>query len=157
MKKIESFKTDHLNLLPGLYVSRKDSRGGVTVTTYDLRFTAPNREPPLDQAAIHTIEHLGATYLRNSEIADDVVYFGPMGCRTGFYLLLFSEKSCKEVCRAVRDTMNFIIRFDGDIPGASPAECGNWREQNPDTAKYYAARYLKELEHERFEYPSAKD
>ena len=93
MEKIASFTIDHLSLLPGLYLSRRDEKDGVTVTTFDLRFTAPNREPAMDIAALHTVEHLFATFMRNSSAADDVVYFGPMGCRTGCYLILFGENS----------------------------------------------------------------
>ena len=154
MDLIESFTVDHLRLLPGLYVSRTDRKENVTVTTYDLRFTAPNREPPLDMPAVHTIEHLGATFLRHSAIADDVVYFGPMGCRTGFYLLLFGDRTPAAVCPLVKAMLRYIVSFTGDIPGASPVSCGNWREQNIDTAKYYAARYLDALENTpRFTYP----
>lgn len=154
MDLIESFTVDHLRLLPGLYVSRTDRKENVTVTTYDLRFTAPNREPPLDMPAVHTIEHLGATFMRRSAIAADVVYFGPMGCRTGFYLLLFGDRRPEDVCPVVKDMLRYIIGFSGDIPGASPISCGNWREQNIDTAKYYAARYLDALENTpRFTYP----
>lgn len=154
MELIESFTVDHLRLLPGLYVSRTDRKENVTVTTYDLRFTAPNREPPLDMPAVHTIEHLGATFMRRSAIAADVVYFGPMGCRTGFYLLLFGDRRPEAVCPVVKDMLRYITGFSGDIPGASPISCGNWREQNPDTAKYYAARYLDALENApRFTYP----
>lgn len=154
MDLIESFTVDHLRLLPGLYVSRTDRKENVTVTTYDLRFTAPNREPPLDMPAVHTIEHLGATFLRHSAIADDVVYFGPMGCRTGFYLLLFGDRTPEAVCPLVKAMLRYIVSFTGDIPGAAPVSCGNWREQNIDTAKYYAARYLDALENTpRFTYP----
>ena len=154
MDLIESFTVDHLRLLPGLYASRTDRKENVTVTTYDLRFTAPNREPPLDRPAVHTIEHLGATFLRHTAIADDVVYFGPMGCRTGFYLLLFGDRTPEAVCPLVKAMLRYIVSFTGDIPGAAPVSCGNWREQNIDTAKHYAARYLAALENTpRFTYP----
>lgn len=146
MEKIESFKVDHLNLDKGLYVSRKDSKGGCIVTTFDLRFTAPNKEPVMDMPALHTIEHLGATYLRNSEFKDDVVYFGPMGCRTGFYLIMFGDLNSEDVFEKVISMCNFILSFEGDIPGAAPEQCGNWREQNPDIAKYYVAAYKNALE-----------
>lgn len=153
MKKIESFKIDHLTLLPGLYLSRRDERDGVCVTTFDLRMTAPNREPVIDMPALHTIEHLGATYLRNTSRADEVVYFGPMGCRTGFYLLMFGNLKPKDVYNLVWDMCGFILSFEGAIPGASPAECGNYSEQNLAMAKYYIARWKKELEeHKRTEY-----
>ena len=125
------------------------------VTTYDLRFTAPNREPVIDQPALHTIEHLGATFLRNSAEKDRVVYFGPMGCRTGFYLLLFGEEQPEEVCPLVTALCRFILDFEGEIPGARPEECGNYSEQNLNMAKYYVRRYLKALEERRFTYPGA--
>lgn len=145
MERIESFKVDHLNLDKGLYVSRKDCKEGCAVTTFDLRFTAPNKEPVMDMPALHTIEHLGATYLRNSQFKDDVVYFGPMGCRTGFYLIMFGDlKSC-DVYEKVISMCDFILSFEGEIPGAAPEQCGNWREQNPDMAKYYVAAYKKAL------------
>lgn len=154
MDKIASFCIDHLNLYPGVYLSRKDKRGDVTVSTFDLRMTAPNREPVIDQPALHTIEHLAATYLRNSSIKDDIVYFGPMGCRTGCYLLVFGELSPEEIAVYVKETLRFIVGFEGDIPGAKEDECGNYLEQNLSMAKYYAAKYLKELEENpRFVYP----
>lgn len=153
MEKIASFTVNHLNLLPGLYVSRMDRSGSTTVTTFDLRFTAPNREPVLDQPALHTIEHLGATFLRNCAIKDEIVYFGPMGCRTGFYLLVFGEKKPEDIVKTVREMLRFIAEFEGEIPGAKAEECGNYLEQNLSMAHYYAARYLRELEAERFAYP----
>ncbi len=154
MEKIDSFKVDHLALLPGLYVSRRDESGGVTVTTFDLRLTAPNRTPPVDMPALHTIEHLGATFLRNGKSRDDVVYFGPMGCRTGFYLVMFGEKTPRDVYALVIDMCDFVLGYEGEIPGATPRECGNYREQNLDSAKYYIAQYKAELEkYKRFVYP----
>ena len=154
MEKIASFTVNHLNLFPGIYLSRVDRSGSAAVTTFDLRFTAPNREPVLDQPALHTIEHLGATYLRNSDVKDDIVYFGPMGCRTGFYLLVFGEKTPEEICPLVAGLCRFILDFEGEIPGAKPEECGNYSEQNLGMAKYYTERYLREItEHRRFEYP----
>lgn len=152
MKKIESFTIDHLKLLPGLYVSRKDKKDGVCVTTFDMRVTAPNREPVIDMPALHTIEHLGATYFRNSKRGDDVVYFGPMGCRTGFYLLLFGDLSPEDVYGEVMAMCDFVLAFEGDIPGASAVECGNYSEQNLAMAKYYVARYKEELKQKRFAY-----
>lgn len=119
MEKIASFTIDHLRLLPGLYLSRRDEKDGVTVTTFDLRFTAPNREPAMDIAGLHTVEHLFATYLRNSEIKDDVVYFGPMGCRTGCYLLLFGDKTPEEALPYVLGACDFTLAFEGDIPGGT--------------------------------------
>ena len=152
MKKIASFTIDHLNLLSGLYVSRRDRRDGVCVTTFDMRFCAPNREPVIDMPALHTIEHLGATFFRNSAIKDDVVYFGPMGCRTGFYLVLFGEKEPEDILAPVSAMCDFILAFEGDIPGATAAECGNYSEQNLPMAKYYVARYKEELKEKRFVY-----
>lgn len=145
MEKIASFQIDHTKLFPGLYVSRKDERNGVCVTTFDLRFTAPGREPVLDVPAIHTIEHLGATFLRNSEVKENIVYFGPMGCRTGFYLLTFGDLSSQDVLPLVLKTCDFILGFEGDIPGASAVECGNYTEQNLSMAKYYVRRYKEAL------------
>ncbi len=145
MKKIESFKVNHLTLDTGIYVSRKDSHNGVTVTTFDLRVTRPNREPVIDMPALHTLEHLGATYFRNSDIAESVVYFGPMGCRTGFYLLLFGEFKSEDIYERVLDFCDFVIAFEGDIPGASAVECGNFSEQNLEMAKFYAKMYKERL------------
>ena len=153
MEKIESFKVNHLHLKEGLYLSRRDEKDGVAVTTFDLRFTRPNQTPPMDNAAIHTVEHLGATYLRNSDRASDVVYFGPMGCRTGCYLLMFGELKPEDICGTVEEMCEFICAYTGDIPGAKPEECGNYLEQNLDMAKYYTARYLNELRtYGRFSY-----
>ncbi|MBQ6231931.1 MAG: S-ribosylhomocysteine lyase [Clostridia bacterium] len=157
MDKIASFTVNHLDLLPGLYVSRRDERDHVAVTTFDLRLTAPNREPVMDTPAIHTIEHLGATYLRNSARKDDIVYFGPMGCRTGFYLLMFGILESADVLPLVRDMCQFILDFEGEIPGAKPEECGNYSEQNLNMAKYYVRRYLSELTSApRTVYPEAR-
>lgn len=145
MDRIASFSIDHLTLEPGLYVSRKDERNGVCVTTFDIRFTRPNREPVVDMPALHTIEHLGATYLRNSARKDDIVYFGPMGCRTGSYLLMFGDLKSEDVYDLIVSMCDFILDYEGDIPGASDKECGNWSEQNLPMAKYYIERYKKEL------------
>ena len=154
MEKIASFQVNHLNLLPGLYLSRKDARDGTCTSTFDLRITAPNREPVMDTPAIHTIEHLGATFLRNSARKDEVIYFGPMGCRTGFYLVVFGDQSAEDVYPLVLETCGFILDFEGEIPGARPEECGNWSEQNLDMAKYYIRRYARELtENRRLTYP----
>ena len=153
MNKIESFKIDHLKLESGLYVSRRDQKGDCVVTTFDLRITAPNREPVIDMPALHTIEHLCATFLRNSEQKDDVVYFGPMGCRTGCYLVMFGDLKSQDVYDLVIDMCDFVINFEGEIPGASPVECGNYSEQNLNMAKYYIAKYKKDLvENKNFEY-----
>ena len=145
MERIASFRINHLNLLPGLYVSRRDRRDGCVVTTFDLRMTAPNREPVMDMPAVHTIEHMGATYLRNSARRDDIVYFGPMGCRTGCYLVMFGDLSSADVCDLVVGMCDFILGYEGEIPGAKPEECGNYAEQNLPMAKYYIARYRGEL------------
>lgn len=154
MEKIASFRVDHLNLLPGLYVSRLDRFGGTAVTTFDLRFTAPNREPVLDQPALHTLEHLGATYFRNSALREQVVYFGPMGCRTGFYLLLAGEHVPEELLTEVLRFCDFVLGFEGEIPGARPEECGNYSEQSLPMAKYYIRKYRDALtETPRFTYP----
>ncbi len=154
MKKIDSFKVNHLLLEPGLYVSRRDTDGNTVITTFDMRFRRPNREPVVDMPALHTIEHLGATFFRNSDISDKVIYFGPMGCRTGFYLVLFGNLDSSDIYDNVMQFCSFVINFNGDIPGASKAECGNWSEQNLDMAKYYVSAYKKELEENRnFTYP----
>ena len=154
MKKIESFTVNHLDLFPGIYISRKDSKNGVIITTFDLRFTAPNREPVMEVPAIHTIEHLGATFLRNSALKEDVLYFGPMGCRTGFYLLLFGDRTPADIYETVRAMCECILDFTGDIPGAKPEECGNYADHDLPTAKKYARKYLDELtEKKRFVYP----
>lgn len=153
MDKIESFKINHLTLKSGLYVSRIDSKNGVDVTTFDMRFTMPNREPPMDVPAMHTIEHLAATYLRSSEYKSDIVYFGPMGCRTGFYLLMFGKRTPEEILPLIEKLCDFIIDFVGNIPGATPKECGNFSEQNLTNAKYYIKKYKNELNYRRFTYP----
>ncbi len=154
MKRIESFTIDHLNLNPGLYVSRWDNHGSAVITTFDMRITRPNREPVIDMPALHTIEHLGATYLRNSARKDDIVYFGPMGCRTGCYLLMFGDLGPEDIYQLILDMCSFIISFEGEIPGAAPEQCGNWQEQNLNMAKYYISKYKTELEENmRFTYP----
>ncbi len=145
MEKIESFKVNHLKLSRGLYVSRIDCDDGKYVTTFDLRVTIPNKEPVMDTSALHTIEHLGATYLRNSNEKSKVIYFGPMGCRTGFYLVMFGKLKSNDVLNLVLDMCSFIEKFDGEIPGASPIECGNYLDQNLDMAKYYISRYKDSL------------
>ncbi len=154
MEKIASFRVNHLKLLPGLYVSRRDCRAGVWVTTFDLRLTAPNREPVVDVPALHTIEHLGATFLRNSRCKEDIVYFGPMGCRTGLYLLMFGKLESAEVLPLVLEMCDFITGFEGAVPGAKAEECGNYQEQNLNMAKHYIAKYAQELRRNaRMTYP----
>ena len=163
MDRIKSFQIDHEKLEPGLYVSRVDSYDGCKVVTYDLRFTRPNREIAISQEAAHTIEHLGATFLRGEpEWKDKIAYFGPMGCETGFYLLLVGEYQKSEdeptnelVCSLVIDMCQFIIDYDGDIPGASSKECGNFRLHNLKAAKARTKKYLKDLlTNKHFQYPS---
>ena len=158
MEKIASFQIDHLRLLTGLYVSRVDGAPGARVTTFDLRMTAPNREEVMRTGAVHAIEHLGATYLRNEpKWKNSVLYFGPMGCRTGFYLLMAGEFSPRDVFALVRGMLDFIIAFEGDIPGASARDCGNHLDMNLSMAKYYARRYRAEvfgrIDETRMRYP----
>jgi S-ribosylhomocysteine lyase len=158
MEKITSFQVDHLRLKPGVFVSRKDKYGDVVITTFDLRFKEPNKEPVLDQPALHTIEHLCATFLRsNKEWCVKIVYFGPMGCRTGFYVILEGDYNSKDVLPLLREMFEWIEKFDGQIPGASAAECGNWREQNIEMAKWESNKYagiLRSPKKENLEYPS---
>ena len=155
MERIASFTIDHLELYPGLYVSRRDEKNGVVITTFDMRITAPNREPVIDMPALHTIEHLGATYLRNSKRKDEIVYFGPMGCRTGCYVLMFGDLNPEDIYDFVIEMCDFIIAYEGEIPGAAPEQCGNYSEQNMAMAKYYIKKYKKELEeNKRFIYPN---
>ena len=149
MNKIASFQVNHLNLFPGLYLSRTDRKDQSTASTFDLRITSPNREPVMDMPAIHTIEHLGATFFRNSDRKDEIIYFGPMGCRTGLYLVMFGEQSVENVYPLVIRMCDFILEFEGEIPGARPEECGNWSEQNLNMAKYYIRKYRSELEDNR--------
>lgn len=154
MDRIESFCVNHITLVPGLYVSRRDKYKDVDVTTFDLRITAPNREPVIDVPALHTIEHLGATFLRNSKRKDEVVYFGPMGCRTGCYLIMFGKLISEDIYQFVIEMLDFIIGFRGEIPGARPDECGNYSEQNLNMAKFYANKYKQALvENKSFIYP----
>ena len=149
MERIASFTINHLNLMPGLYVSRRDAKGDCVTTTFDLRITAPNREPVIDTPALHTIEHLAATYLRNCESKEDVIYFGPMGCRTGCYLVMFGNLDSEDIYDLVMDLCDFIIGFEGEIPGAAPEQCGNYQEQNLDMAKYYIRKYRDSLKEDR--------
>ena len=153
MNKKESFKINHLTLQPGIYVSRHDKSGDCVVTTFDLRITAPNREPVIDMPALHTIEHLCATYLRNSAQNESVVYFGPMGCRTGCYLVMFGDLKSEDVFDLVINMCDFVINFEGEIPGATAIECGNYSEQNLNMAKFYIKKYKKDLlENKNFNY-----
>lgn len=153
MKKIESFLVNHLKLYKGLYLSRKDVIDGVTISTFDLRMTAPNRDEPIDVKALHTIEHLFATYLRNSSSQDKIIYFGPMGCRTGCYLVMGGDLLPKDVYSLVVECCDFVISFKGRIPGATKKGCGNYSEQNLPLAKKYIKNYKEELcKYKRFTY-----
>ena len=157
MEKITSFTIDHIRLQPGLYVSRKDAVGSETVTTFDLRLTSPNDEPVMNTAEVHTIEHLAATFLRNDPAwKDRVLYFGPMGCRTGFYLLLSGDLSSQDVLPLVTDCFRFIRDYRGEVPGASPRDCGNYLDMNLSMANYWGKRYTALLENitpDRLTYP----
>ena len=156
MEKIASFTVDHLHLKKGLYLSRQDKQGDVTVSTFDLRFTAPNREPVMDTPAVHTIEHLGATFLRNGARKEEIVYFGPMGCRTGFYLVMFGDLKSEDVLPLVLQMCDFILNFEGEIPGAKAEECGNYLDQNLSEATYYTRIYRDALISEKnLLYPQA--
>ncbi len=147
MEKITSFTIDHIKLQPGVYVSRKDKVGQETVTTFDLRFTSPNEEPVMNTAEMHTIEHLAATFLRNEPVwRDKVIYFGPMGCRTGFYLLLAGDYTSRDVLPLLTDCFRFIRDFEGDVPGASAKDCGNYLDMNLPMAKYLGKRFVNLLE-----------
>ena len=147
MEKITSFTIDHIKLQPGVYVSRKDKVGQETVTTFDLRFTSPNEEPVMNTAEMHTIEHLAATFLRNEPVwRDKVIYFGPMGCRTGFYLLLTGDYTSRDVLPLLTDCFRFIRDFEGDVPGASAKDCGNYLDMNLPMAKYLSKRFVNLLE-----------
>ena len=146
MEKITSFTINHLLLQPGVYVSRKDPVGGATVTTFDLRLTSPNEEPVMNTAEVHAIEHLGATFLRNHPVwSSKVLYFGPMGCRTGFYLLLSGDYDSKDIVSLMIEMWEFIRDYEGQIPGASPRDCGNYLDMNLPMAKYLAKKYLEEV------------
>ena len=158
MKKITSFTIDHIRLHPGLYVSRKDMAGDTVITTFDIRMTSPNDEPVMNTAEVHTIEHLGATFLRNHEaFSDKVLYFGPMGCRTGFYLLLTEDYTSADIVPLTREMFEFIADYEGKSPGAPPKDCGNYLNMNLPMARWLAARYLREvltdIPRERLEYP----
>lgn len=149
MEKIASFTIDHIKLKPGVYVSRKDHIGSETITTFDLRMTSPNDEPVMNTAEVHTLEHLGATYLRNHpEYKDRIIYFGPMGCRTGFYLLLAGDLTSREIIPLVTGMYEFARDFEGEVPGASAKDCGNYLDMNLGMAKYLAGKYLDEVLYE---------
>lgn len=157
MKKIPSFTIDHNQLLPGIYVSRKDNVGNDVVTTFDIRMKAPNREPALHPGALHTIEHLAATYLRNNEEWQDrIVYWGPMGCLTGNYLLMKGDMKSEEIVKLMIDTFEFVANYDGVVPGTEPQDCGNYLLHDLPMARYEAKQYLKMLKNikpENLNYP----
>ena len=158
MEKIASFTVNHLTLLPGIYVSRKDHIGAETVTTFDIRMTRPNFEPVMNTAEVHTIEHLGATFLRNhKEYADKTVYFGPMGCRTGFYLILAGDYASKDIVDLIKELFAFMKDFRDEVPGAAPRDCGNYLDMNLSMANYLAKKFYEEvlcsLTDERLNYP----
>lgn len=158
MEKITSFTIDHLKLKPGVYVSRVDDVEGHPVTTFDLRMTSPNEEPVMNTAEMHTIEHLAATFLRNhSEYGQKTIYFGPMGCRTGFYLLLSGAYTSRDIVPLMKEMFAFIADFEGNVPGACAKDCGNYLDMNLPMAKYLAAKYLSEvldpISEDRLQYP----
>ena len=144
MQKITSFTIDHIKLIPGVYVSRKDPVGSEVITTFDLRMTSPNDEPVMNTAEMHTIEHLAATFLRNhKEFGPKIIYFGPMGCRTGFYLILKGDLKSSDIVDLVKETFEFIANYEGIVPGASARDCGNYLDMNLPMAKYEAKLFLE--------------
>lgn len=146
MEKIASFTIDHIKLQPGVYVSRKDFVGSEVITTFDLRMTSPNEEPVMNTAEVHTIEHLGATFLRNhKEFSNKTIYFGPMGCRTGFYLLLAGDYHSKDIIPLITEMFTFIRGFHDEVPGASAKDCGNYLDMNLNMANWLADKYLKNV------------
>ena len=158
MERIASFQVDHVRLNRGLYVSRIDEINGNYLTSFDIRMKLPNREPVINIAELHTMEHLGATFLRNHSIwKEQIVYFGPMGCRTGFYLILKGKLESKDIVDLMKELYKFMAEFKGDIPGATAIECGNYLDQNLPMANYEAEKYLEEtlenLGEENLNYP----
>ena len=158
MEKIASFTVNHLTLLPGVYVSRKDHVGEETMTTFDIRMTRPNFEPVMNTAEVHTMEHLGATFLRNhKEYGDKTVYFGPMGCRTGFYLILAGDYKSEDIVELLKEMFLFMRDFKGEVPGAAARDCGNYLDMNLPMANYVAGKVYEEvllhISKERLEYP----
>lgn len=158
MEKIASFTIDHIKLQPGIYVSRKDRVGGQVITTFDIRMTSPNEEPVMNTAELHAMEHLAATYLRNQpDFKDKVIYWGSMGCRTGNYLLINGDYESKDIVPLMIETFEFIRDFEGEIPGATPKDCGNYLDMNLGMAKYLAKKYLDDvlyqITEERLIYP----
>lgn len=146
MEKIASFTIDHIKLQPGIYVSRKDHVGQEVITTFDIRMTSPNEEPVMNTAEVHTIEHLAATFLRNHrEFGSKIIYFGPMGCRTGFYLLLSGDYESSDIVGLLKEMFVFIRDFSDEVPGASPKDCGNYLDMNLGMANYLAKKYLDQV------------
>lgn len=146
MQKITSFTIDHLKLQPGVYVSRKDPVGDSLITTFDIRMTSPNEEPVMNTAEVHAIEHLGATFLRNhNKFGSKIIYFGPMGCRTGFYLLLAGDYESKDIVPLLTEMFTFIRDYKDEIPGASAKDCGNYLDMNLPMANYLENRFLTEV------------
>lgn len=159
MNKIASFTVNHLDLLSGIYVSRRDYIGQEVITTFDLRFTRPNVEAPMDTAGIHTIEHLLATFLRNHPVwSEKTVYFGPMGCRTGFYVLFAGELKSEDIVDVLKEAADYVLQYEGEIPGYSPRDCGNYLDNNLALAKIYMKKYKEEVLDnpvvERLNYPA---
>ena len=158
MERIASFQVDHIRLNRGIYVSRIDEINGNYLTSFDIRMKLPNREPVINIAELHTMEHLGATFLRNHSVwKEKIVYFGPMGCRTGFYLILKGKLESKDIVELMKELYKFMAEFKGDIPGATAVECGNYLDQNLPMANYEAKKYLEEtlenLGEENLNYP----
>ena len=158
MERIASFQVDHIRLNRGIYVSRIDEINGNYLTSFDIRMKLPNREPVINIAELHTMEHLGATFLRNHSVwKEKIVYFGPMGCRTGFYLILKGKLESKDIVELIKELYKFMAEFKGDIPGATAIECGNYLDQNLPMANYEAKKYLEEtlqnLGEENLNYP----
>ena len=158
MEKIASFTIDHTRLLPGVYVSRKDNVSGNILTTFDLRMTRPNYEPVMNTAEIHTVEHLAATFLRNHKVYQDkIIYFGPMGCRTGFYLIMAGDYESKDIVDLLVELFTFMSEFEDEVPGASARDCGNYLDMNLPMARYISKKYLNEvllnITEERLIYP----
>ena len=146
MEKIASFTVNHLTLLPGVYVSRKDTVGENVITTFDIRVTRPNFEPVMNTAEIHTIEHLAATFLRNhKDYKEKVIYFGPMGCRTGFYLLLAGDYESRDIIPLMTELFTFMSEYEGEVPGAAARDCGNYLDMNLPMAKFVSAKFLNEV------------
>ncbi|URZ08028.1 S-ribosylhomocysteine lyase [Clostridium felsineum] len=158
MEKIASFTVNHLTLKPGVYVSRKDKFGDVVLTTFDIRMTSPNDEPVMNTAEMHTIEHLAATFLRNhKDYSAKTVYFGPMGCRTGFYLILQGDYISKDIVPLLKELYKFIADFKGEVPGAAARDCGNYLDMNLTMANYLGKKFLSLLDNiteDRLNYPA---